>query len=244
MPKALHQIIAIEKNVKQRVYSEVGDLFKSVQKPELFNGLSRTYQPINDDGENLPPETKRVQITAEVILARLAQLHTEAMDVEAAKDWTNLRARADVVIDDKVLIKDAPATYLLYLEKQLTDLRTFIGQLPVLDEAESWKKDESSPLHRAETQKTHRTRKVQKPIVLYQATDKHPAQTQLITEDVIDGHWTIAKTSGAIPMSRGKELMERVNKLTDAVKMAREQANATAVEEPKVGSNLFAFLFR
>ena len=29
-------------------------------------------------------------------------------------------------------------TYLLFLEKQLTDLHTFVKKLPVLDAAESW----------------------------------------------------------------------------------------------------------
>jgi hypothetical protein len=38
--------------------------------------------------------------------------------------------------------------------------------------------------------------------VLYDATEHHPAQTQLISEDVIVGWWETVKHSGAIPRPR------------------------------------------
>lgn len=41
--------------------------------------------------------------------------------------------------------------------------------------------------------------KTQRPIVLYDATDNHPAQAQLITEDVLAGLQEKVDISGAIP---------------------------------------------
>lgn len=242
-PKVLHQIIAIEKGVKSRVYSEVTKLHHASQKPELFLGIARSYEPINDQGERLPSENKRVTMNAEDILERVQLLQTEAWDIEGAKDWTNTRARADVVVEGRTLIKDAPATYLLFLEKQLSDLATFVDALPVLDDSDAWTEDKGARVYRADAVKTHRTRKVQRPIVLAPATDKHPAQTQLITEDVIDGHWTTIKMSGALEPKRKKAIRRRLERLSDAVKMAREKANSVAAEEVEVGDTMLAYLF-
>ena len=104
----LNQIIAIEKGIKSRVYSEVTELNKAVQKAELFNGFSKTYQKKDDDGESLPPENKRVQFTTSDVLRSAQRALTELLDVTARKDYTNCRAMATVKIDDKEIIKDAP----------------------------------------------------------------------------------------------------------------------------------------
>jgi hypothetical protein len=57
----LNQIIAIEKGIKSRVSSELTKLYKTVQKPDLFNGFSKIYQKKDEESEDLPPEQKRVQ---------------------------------------------------------------------------------------------------------------------------------------------------------------------------------------
>ena len=121
----------------------------------------------------------------------------ELFDITATKDWANCSARATVVVDGKPLLEDVPATYLLFLEKQLSDLRTFIDKMVELDAGEDWLEDPSTGMYRTEAIKTQRTKKVQRPIVLYDATEHHPAQTQLITEDVVAGYWNTVKYSGA-----------------------------------------------
>jgi hypothetical protein len=239
----LNQIIAIEKGIKSRVHGEVTDLYKAVQKPDLFNGFGKTYKPVNEDSESLPSERKRVQFETKDVLRSIERLHTELFDVTARKDWTNCDAKANVVVDDNVLIYQVPVPYLLFLEKQLTDLRTFIGAIPVLDEGEAWTKDPNSGLFKTEVVSTHRTKKVQKPIVLYPATEQHPAQTQIITEDVIAGFWEQVKHSGAMPKPEKEALSERVEKLLQAVKQAREEANTRdEVAAPSVGSAVYGYL--
>jgi hypothetical protein len=148
-----------------------------------------------------------------------------------------------VRVNGSVLVDNAPVSYLLFLEKQLTDLRTFFGNLPVLDEGEDWSEDANSGLYKAQETKTHRTKKLQRPIVLYNATVEHPAQTQLITEDVLAGFWSQVKQSGAIPKPRKQELSERVETLLRAVKEAREEANiCEEVDVPNVGQAIFGYL--
>lgn len=225
MAVRLNQIIAIEKGVKARVYSALSEMNKAIQKPDIFNGFAKSYQKADEAGEDLPAESKRVQHTVAEVLATVRDDVASLVNVTARKDFTNCVASADVVVDGTTLIVGAPVTFLLFLEKHITDLRTFFGNLPVLDDAEDWTFDENATLFKSRETKTHRTKKVQRPIVLYDATDKHPAQTQLLVEDVIAGHWSTTKHSGAIPKWRRQELVARADTLLNAVKMAREKAN-------------------
>ena len=93
--------------------------------------------------------------------------------------------------------------------------------------------------------KTHKSKKIQKPVVLYEATHEHPAQVQLAGEDVTIGHWKNVKLSGAIPVTEKQAIVARVEKLLRAVKEAREEANATeeVATVPKVAETLFSYVF-
>lgn len=239
----LNQILAVEKGVKASAQRAVSDAYHTVQKAPLLSGLSRTYQPIDDEGEQLPPESTRVQVKTEQVIADVSAALTRLFDVTATKDWTNAAAKADVVVDGRTLISGVPVTYLLFLEKQLVDLHTFVAKLPTLDSAETWTFDDNAETWRTEPVKTTRTKKVPRNHVLAEATDKHPAQVQVFTEDIVVGYWTKTTFSGALPGRRVNELLARVQKLQDAVKYAREEANATAVEDQEVGDAVFRYLF-
>ncbi|MCE9577024.1 MAG: hypothetical protein K8W52_28010 [Deltaproteobacteria bacterium] len=242
MPK-LNQILAIEKGIKTRVYADFTELHQATQKPALMNGFHKAYQPRDEDGETYPSESQKVQHNATEVLEKVAAGLTELFDITAIKDYANCTARADVVVDGRALIKDVPATYLLFLEKQLSDLHTFVAKMAELDPGSDWNVDPGTGLFKTEPTATQRTKKLQRPIVLYDATEHHPAQTQLITEDVIAGQWVTIKYSGAIPAPRKKQLLNRIEKLTNAVKFAREQANGVETTEQKVGRHVFDYLF-
>lgn len=238
----LNQVIAIEKGVKSRVYSELTEFDKVCQKPDLFQGFSKSYEKKDEDGESLPPESKKVQFRVDNMLKAVATSLTEFYNVTASKDWANMGAVADIEVDGMKLLGGVPVTYLLFLEKQLTDLRTFFGHLPELDDTENWQRDETSGMYKTEPISTHRTKKLQKPIVLYDATKEHPAQTQLITEDVLAGYWKTIKHSGGVPKTRKDKIVARVEALIKAVKFAREEANGTDAERRVVGENVFDYL--
>lgn len=239
----LNQIIAVEKGIKSRVYGALSDLNKAVQKIDLFNGFAKSYQKKDDDSEELPPENKRVQYTTDEVLNNAHRLVGELIDVTARKDYTNCVAKGTVTIAGNDIIKDAPVSFLLFLEKQLTDMRAFINNLPVLDSAEDWAKDPNSGLYKTGAIQTFRTKKVVKPIVLYNATPEHPAQTQLISEDVLVGYWNQVKQSGAMPAPDKGVLLGRIEQFLQAVKQAREAANGVdEVPVSSVGDAVFNFL--
>lgn len=239
----LNQILAIEKGIKSESYAKVGELDKLAQKPELFVGHARIYASLDVDGEKLPDDHKRVQLTVDDLWRSASRLMSEHFDVTARKDWSNCSSTADIVVDEKTVVSAVPVTYLLFLEKQLTDLRTMVGRYPVLDTSEEWERDANAGLYKTESTRTHRTKKIQKPIVLLQPTEHHPGQAELITEDVIAGYWTQVKHSGALPGPRKRALLERIDKVVRAVKRAREEANSIdEVKAPAVGDAIFDFL--
>lgn len=242
MPR-LNQIVAIEKGVKSRVYGRVTTLHKTSQRGDAYAGFAKNFRRRDEDGVDYPPERKVVQLVGEDVLRQLAALQTELFDVTFTKDSANCAAKADVVVDGRVLIRDAPVTFLLFLEKQLSDMRTFVAKLPTLDPSEDWSADPNSDLFRTTPASTHKTKKVQRPIVLYDATEEHPAQTQLISEDVVVGWWDTVKHSGALPVPRKKAIQARLDKLVKAVKFAREEANSAEVEEHNIGEAFFDYLF-
>lgn len=239
----LCQIVAVEKGVKSRVYNDTTTLHKALQKPALFNGFHKKYAPINTDGEQLPPEAKKVEFSAADILKTVKGLMTESITLEARKDWTNCVAKADVKIDGNVLIAGAPISFLLYLEKQLNDVKTLTETLPLLDPAEDWTFDEQASLWKTNETQTHRTKKEQRSIMLVPPTDKHPGQAQLITEDTLVGYWGLVKQSGAMSKPDKLALVSRIDTLLDAVKSAREEANMTEEEvSPDAGAAVFKYI--
>ena len=67
----LNQIIAVEKGVKSRSFQELTEAHHAVQKAALLTGLSRSYQPKDEEGEQLPPESTKVQVRAEEVLRQV-----------------------------------------------------------------------------------------------------------------------------------------------------------------------------
>lgn len=239
----LHQIIAVEKGIKTRVGRFVTDAYKALQKEALFDGLTRTYEKKDDDGDDFPPERKLVNMRVEDTLQDVAEHLTEHMDVVADKDTANCSARADVVVDGETLLVDVPATHLLFLEKQLTDLNTVFDNLPVLDPAFDWSKDDATGLFKSSPVASSKKAKLHKPIVLYEATEHHPAQTQMIQVDETIGTWTTVKHSGAVTADRKKALQKKARALLKAVKFAREEANSTPVtDRVSIGQAVFSYL--
>lgn len=241
----LNQIIAIEKSIKSRTSRELTDAHHALLKPALVSGISRTYLPDDEEnGEKFPSETTKVQVHTKEVLTRTQEILTELFDVTATKDRSNCMATASVVVDGDVLLKDVPVTSLLFLEKQLVDVHTFVKKLPVLDPSENWHYDLASDNFATDPIFTVKTKKIPQNHVKAPATDKHPAQVELWYEDKLVGKWKTIKFSGALPQSEVNKMLERVEKLQKAVKFAREEANSTDVVERSMGKEIFEYLFK
>lgn len=238
----LNQIIALEKGVKQRADQALTKAYHEIQSTPRLSGISRTYRPKDEEGDQLPPESTLVQVNAEQALANASTDLIRLFDVQLTKDAANQVAKSDIKVGDTVIASDVPVTYLLQLEKRLVDLRTFIGKLPTLDPAEVWNVDANTGVYATQPTETTRTKKVLRNHVRAEATDKHPAQVDTYSEDVIVGYWSTTKFSGAVPATRVATLTRRIDALIEAVTTAREKANTLTVDDRQIGEAIFDYL--
>lgn len=242
MPK-LNQILAIEKQTKQNAHKQVTEVYQKLQKPALTAGLTRTYSPVDDDGEKFPPEKQNIQLRVPEALADVSAFLSPLFDITLQRDSANCSALADVVVDGQKILEQVPATYLLWLEKQLVDIHTIVCVLPTLPSDSSWTYDDGQGSYRSESIERAKTKKIPKPFVKAEATKEHPAQVDVVHEDVVTGYWKQVAFSGALPHDRARLLRDRVEKLLAAVKFAREQANLVEVAPVKAGDAVFSYLF-
>lgn len=244
MAKKLNQVIAIEKGAKAKARDALTEAHHAVQRTTQLSGLTRTYQPLDDEnGEHLPAEATLVQVKATEAIVTVRDALVDLFDVVATKEWANGQATADVTVGDRVVLAAVPVTYVLFLEKQLVDLHTFVGKLPVLDPAQEWTHNAAAGTFSAKPVETTRTKKVPRNHVKAEATEKHPAQVEVYYEDVIVGRWTKTEFSGALEADTVAAMLDRVEKLQRAVKEAREEANGAEVTDQQAGAAVLDFVF-
>lgn len=243
MPK-LNQINALVTARKGDAEKQVTELYKLIQKEALFSGRERTYRPLDEvNGQKLPPESQRVQHRVDDLIRQARDKWTELWNLVYTQDGGNQQARADIVVDGKTVLSNVPVTTLLFLDKQVNDLETFVSRLPTPDPAEEWSHDPNTGLLRSRATESVRTSKEPTVIVKYEATKEHPAQTELFTKDVPVGTWTQILYSGSLPVDRKNAILARIRKLQDAIKLAKEQANTLEVVRNKAGEPLLEFVF-
>lgn len=242
MPK-LCQIIALANGKKARSQAGLTELYHLIQKTPLLDGITRTYRPLDENGEKFPPEAKKVQTRVTDLIVRVRGILTDMIDIVVTQDTANTQAFADIVVDDTVLAEHVPVCHLLFLEKHLVDLATFVEKLPILDPAESWERNDEMDCYATAPFETIKTKKLPRNHVKYEATKDHPAQVEMYTEDVLVGNWTTIKFSGAILEADRRAIIARIRQLQDAVKTAREEANCLEVKDVSIAENLLDFVF-
>jgi hypothetical protein len=238
----LNQVVALEVGVKQEAEKALETAkHKSALLPQMA-GISRSYRPREDEGDTLPPESTQVQIDVASIIKEMTPATIRLFDLVLTKESMNRETAADVVVDGTTLLENMPVTVLLFLERQLALLKTFVAGLPVLDPAESWTEDEPG-VYRTPPRSTVRTVKLPKAFVRYEATKEHPAQVDAYTEDKVMGDWETVKFSGAIRVQDKSAILDRIRRVTQAVLQAREEANSIGVRDAKMGEDVLEFIF-
>lgn len=239
----LNQIIAIANGEKARKQKVLTKTYQNLQKSTLFEGISKRYAALDEDGERLPNEDKRVQLTVQQAMKEAIEVMEDMFNVIATQDIGNCSAKADVKVDGNVILSGVPATHLIFLEKQLIDIATFVDQFPVLDPAEDWSFDDIPACYASKVKETHRTKKVPEVIVKYDATEEHPAQTEMTQKDIITGYWSTIKFSGNIKKIDKDAMLDRIRKLSQSLKIAREEANSQEVTRSDLGTKVLEYIF-
>lgn len=245
MATKLHQILAVEADIRNQATKDLTEIYHAIQKADLVTGLFKEYRPIRDGDTKLPSERKALQVRVTEKLKEAVAIMERQFDVTATRDVSNCGARADIVLDDgTVLAKDLPSMYLLWLEKKLEELHAVVMKMPTLPADMEWDRDENQNCWKNRHEITsHRTEKEEAALVLLQPTKEHPGQAQKIVKDNVVGYWTTHLYSGALTVPQAKSLKERVESLAKAVKMAREKANQVEIADTKVGGALLKYVF-
>jgi hypothetical protein len=236
----LHQHLAAEPNVKSKERALAKETEHTlVKKPHHFAGLFKTYQAKEEDGEQFPAESEPLVTTVNEKLDYYLDSLADAINHTIIKEETNATATADLIYDEKVIKKDMHATALLSLESKLKGLRPILMAIPTLDPKSNWTLDEKQGYYKTDAIETLKAKKVAKVLVKYQATKEHPAQTEMVHEDVTIGTWTTVKLSGTIPPKVKSEILTRHDKWELAVKDARQRANnAVLVVDGDLGKTI------
>lgn len=248
----LHELIAVEKDVKgtaEKIITETHKTF--TDRKDHFTEMFKTYSPINpEDPEKLEGETKPMVTTVSDKLSHFEKMIKRLFDVIIQKEATNAIASADIIVEDDngnetVIGKNVPVSALVQYENLFERIRAEVyNNIPTLDPSVKWLAPDSSRpgvYSTAETTRT-RTRKGKKVIQLAPATDKFPAQTQLIDADEPAGYWKQIDRSGMLSPGEKSKLLDKYTRLIEGIKKARARANTTPVVSVKIANDLFNFI--
>jgi hypothetical protein len=244
----LATILGLLDAAKREAHETASRLYKLVQKPDLFAGHRRSYEPLTQDQDEVvvanvvPVEQKKVQLDAETLLKQVAGAWARFYDLQHTMDAADQGASADVVVDGAVLMSNVPVTTLLFLEKRLDDLRAFVAKLPVLDSSKDWSESDVPNVFRSDPVSTATTKKIRRHKVTVQPTQHQPAQVDIWNDDVPIGAWTRVEFSGGVTARRYAELMTRVDALRYAVKIAREEANRVDAPDRTGAERVFRYV--
>lgn len=249
MATRISQILAVVGGVKTDVTAQLAAITHNLSVPDLVDGLEKTYRPRAEPTPGGPPvlqrpaQSKKVQVTVDDALGKIAALLTRQFDVTRTLDESKTRAAANVTVDGEILLSQVTTDHLVYLERALADLRNVVSGFPVLDPAEEWSNEGTEPgQSRSRERETTSNDTVYFNHVLAEATPEHPAQVQVMKRDEVVGYWTTVKFSGAMDRRRKRQLLDRLGQLIDAVKFAREEANTTEVTDVHEGAAIFDWL--
>lgn len=246
MSRQLHEVLAVEPSLRSAADSVVNETVKTLSnKREHFIELNKSFKVVNPEYENdpgFPSEHSPMVTTVPKKLRHLVEILSKAIDAGFQIDKTNMQATADLEFDGKT-IKDVPATFLMRLDKKLSDLRRVVSAIPTLDPKYDWAKDEATGTYRSEDEQTHRTTKKPDFKIVSEATDKHPAQIEQITIDRFHGTWTKKRWSGELSVSDKYEINRRLDEIQNAVKRALAAANRIEHSTDKIAGDVLGYLF-
>ena len=249
-----HQILAVEPTRQKASDLQLAECTNTFsKKPELFTGQTRVLEMFGKNDSNSVEmsaiEAKDtintpVQYTVPQNLNYMAGIVGSYFDVVFQKECTNQDAAADVVIDGKTIIKNAPAVYLLGMETKLAKLRDLYASIPTLAPGVVWSEADEigRNIHKSPQIKDVKTETLTEHVRLPQSSDKHPDQFVEKKTNKNVGQYTNQKFSGMMSVADKAELIARLDRLLMAVKDARMRANDVEAVTETCSMNIFSYI--
>lgn len=247
----LHELLAAEKTPNAAWNQLLEDTIKKFKNPaHFFDGHSKSLtmiedSPANKNVEDQAREEKPVTTTVYETLEYALDIYGKAEDLQYQKNSTNRTATGTVQWRGGELLVDMPVDQLLGLEARLGKIRALYVSIPTLDATKHWQKTDNAGSHVWEIVHPEETTKTEKqvvPVVMAEATEKHPAQVSAVNKDVVVGKFTTIKRSGAASATQKAEAIKVIDELIVEIKKARMRANETEVTSGVVASTIIDLL--
>lgn len=199
--------------------------------------------------ENAPAEPETHEELTDTVQNRLEYFSDHAIkhiNLYFQKEASNQMAKADLIVEDIVLIQDAPSTFLLGMEEKLKEIRSVYESIPTLQSGVKWEIDkghEKEGVYRAshDVVKNKTARSIESK-VLHPGTDKHPPQIEKWMVDVKVGEVINTYWSGMLSPADKAKRLERLDTLLAACKRARTRANSVDAKIKCVAHKLFHYI--
>lgn len=235
----IHELLAVEKTLVAAWNTILEETRKKFGNANYFEGSSRSLKMIEDTEINKAEELaqrqeKPVVTTVLDTLTYFFEKFAKAEDLQFSKNIANANARTTVMFGGAPLLESIPVDECLGLEARLLRIKSMLLQIPTLDASRHWEADDAAGRHIWVTKFPDVTTKTDKkiiPVVLYEATEKHPAQVQVAGKDEVVGHFTTVRRSGAVTAAQKAAVISRIDELISEVKKARQRANEAEVED-------------
>lgn len=245
----MHELLAVSDDLKGQAAKTRADLTATfLNKSHLFRKKIVTFRPLEAGKEPITESQSDIQTTLAKEVAWVSNFMAKAIDSGYQIDLGNTTAKADLVVDDSLTIKDVPATFLLQLEKHLVQVRDLAQALPTLDPAQGFEQDTAfgKGIWKAREVVKERTKKVKRVLTLAPATDKHPAQVQVYDADEPTGTLLEQEWSALTTPATKSEILTRCDTLIQAVKKARSRANQLELDVTgnQIGKKLLDYIFK
>jgi len=250
MPK-LHELLAVESDLKNQFDKILQETIVTfTKKQDHFMGVHKTLKMIDDNRaheEEAATQYKELDDTVDGKLDYTWKYVSKYINAIHQKESTNQTAKADLVVEGKVLAKDLPATLLLSMESKLKFLRGVYEKIPTLQPGVKWVPDpqRGKGVFQAEPpEMTHKTEKDLKSKTLFEGNKEHPPQIEKWMESFVVGTYTKDMWSGMYSPAKKSEVLGRLDTLIQSIKKARMRANDTEVlkTEVNLAGELYSYL--
>lgn len=247
----LHEHLAIQdttQTASKKLLSETNNKFSKVS--QYFLGYDKRLKMLTESAENTEIElsgsdAKALPTTVRKTLEYVFDTWAKAENVAFQINVTNQRANASLIFRENVLFENVPVDELLRLENVLTVLRNMLDGIPTLDPSRRWVHNSSldNDVWVSEVPDvTTKTEKIVTPVVLYPATDNHPAQVEKISTDKVVGTFTTMHYSGSATTVQKAAAISMVDELIEAAKTARMRANMEEIIPVSLGKELASLI--
>ena len=243
----LHELLAVEGDLKGTVQKLSAETQKTFGKSDMFRGAHRKLQMFDasQQGNVVADEYHEMVTTVPAKLDYLSDAMVKYFDALLQKEKTNQQATAVLQVEGTVIGTGLPATFLLGMESRLKEFRQVVEVAPTLAPGVAWEKDETigKGVYRVKTpDEKLKTANTFMHKVLYDATDRHPAQIEKWEEQVAVGKYITNVSSGMLSPADKSAVLGRLDAMIQGVKKARMQANMTEASEDQVGQAMMNYI--